>query len=348
MFRFFLPQSSDPAERLRLLHDQFDAFTQSDALQELFSLLHTDADSFRADYNGRRSTGSVRETQVLTPAEHLEPLRYQLYPLLSELGFFHIDKPLQPDADHILILGGSLNACHLRANAGKRWITEKTRSVDGLACFRPIHPVEREKSAFASAADTEFGAMTDAFCRAYRLDPETARDTFTSDRNLNRISCIRTLSAARPDLPSVGTEVRSEKLDTRSSRPSGECAYRIFAAPSTQPDQRRADTGDTLLYYLQETSPASAASLLAVTHNRYCNRQFLQLAWYLLKYQQEYRDVSASPEHLDMPVSLDIIGLYTGGDIPAADQYDPYQLLQDLIGILDWIDRFRGDADFFA
>ena len=40
--------------------------------------------------------------------------------------------------------------------------------------------------------------------------------------------------------------------------------------------------------------------------------------------------------------SLDVVGLFTGDTISAPDQYDPFQLLQDLIGILDWIDRFRG------
>ena len=308
MFRFYMPQASDPAEQTRLLNLQFEAFIQSDALQELFSLLHTDTDRFRVDFNGRRTADGVRETQVLTPSEQLEPLRYQLYPLLAELGFFHINKPLQSDAGHILILGGSLNACHLRAQAGSRWITGQTRSVDGLTCYRPIHPIERAKSTYTSLSDTEFGVMTEAFCEAYHLDPASASDAFDGDRNLNRISCIRTLSAA----------------DSSDSY-----AYRIFAAPSTQPDERRADTGDTLLYYLQEAAPAPDASLLAVTHNRYCNRQFLQLAWPLLH-----------ERHAVAP-ALDVVGLLTDDEIPAAEQYDPYQLLQDLIGILDWIDRFR-------
>ena len=337
MFRFYMPQVSDPAEQIRLLNSQFDAFTNSDALKELFSLLHTDADSFRVDYNARRTADGVRETQVISPSEHLEPLRYQLYPLLAELGFFHINKPLQPAADHILILGGSLNACHLRAKAGVRFITERTISIDALTCFRPINPIERAKSAFTSASDTEFGVMTEAFCNSYDLDASSARDEFAGDRNLNRISCIRTLSA-------VGADARS---GAQSVGPSEDRAYRIFAAPSTQPDIRRADTGDTLLYYLQKTSPSPETSsedpfddpfndsLLAVTHNRYCNRQFLQLAWHLLQYCRE--------RHYAAP-SIDVVGLFTDDTIPTADTYDPYQLLQDLIGILDWIDRFRSFA----
>lgn len=307
MFRFYLPQVPDPEERIRLLNEQFDAFLHSDALQELFALLHTDADHFRTEYNGRSVSGGVRETQELTPMERLEPLRHQLYPLLYELGFFHINQPLRTGADHILILGGSLNACHLRTDAGKKWITEKTRSVDGLTCFRPIHPVERTRSAVASQSDTEFGAMTEAFCKSFDFDPATCSDDFAGDRNLNRISCVRTL-------------------------PSYEgCVCRIFAAPSSQPDQRRADTGDTLLYYLQKASPDPGSSLLAVTHNRYCNRQFLQLAWYLLKHDADHHNAVAS---------LDVVGLFSDDNIPTAEQYDPYQLLQDLIGILDWIDRF--------
>lgn len=65
MFRFYLPQTADPEERIQLLHEQFDAFLQSDALRELFALLHTDAVHFRGEYDGRNVSGGVRKTREL-------------------------------------------------------------------------------------------------------------------------------------------------------------------------------------------------------------------------------------------------------------------------------------------
>ncbi|MBR0342290.1 MAG: hypothetical protein IJH64_08610 [Oscillospiraceae bacterium] len=67
---------------------------------------------------------------------------------------------------------------------------------------------------------------------------------------------------------------------------------------------------------------------MAITDNRYCNRQFLQLAGLLL---------SGCP----VPVGLDVVGCRDDRDIVTLDEYDPFQYLQDLISILDWIERFR-------
>ena len=123
-------------------------------------------------------------------------------------------------------------------------------------------------------------------------------DSFHGDRNLNSISCIRTCGP-----------------------------YRLFAASSSEPEIRRADTGDCLCFYIDKTSPDEGESLLAITSNRYCNRQFVQTAYQLIR--------------KGCRADFDVIGCRDDEHIQTADEYDPLQYIQNLIGTLDWIERFR-------
>ena len=70
-------------------------------------------------------------------------------------------------------------------------------------------------------------------------------------------------------------------------------------------------------------------SLIIPTYNRYCNRQFLQLAYQIIKE--------------DRRVGLDVIGNYGNDELHVLKGYDPYQYIQDVIAMIDWIKRFRND-----
>ena len=299
-----MPGHTMPAkERKRHLENQMEAFLRQEALSAVFDLLHTDRDRIGKDYNGRTAEdGRVIETQVLTPLASLEEKREELYPLLAELGFFHINKPLSECHTRILVLGGALNACFTRTNSAAAWKDRDTLSVDGLACYRPVHPKERAASVYSSACETEFGVLSDAFSEAFGLSSAGFHDDFRGDRNLNRVSCVREFSVS-----------------------PGNCLYRVYAAPSSEYTLRRADTGDTFRFYLENAGVTPGDSLLAVTNNRSCNRQFLQLAGHIIKN--------------DLPVGLDVAGCVPDGRIDTVKTFDPLLYLQDLIGILDWIGR---------
>ena len=306
MFRFSMPEPSLPLrEQKEALKSQFDRFLCSAPLRELFSLLGVDRQTFAGVYEGRKAAGgTVRELQELAPLPALEQHRNELYHLLNELGFMKINRPLYPHNSHILVLGGSLNACHVRTQCAARWADPSTRFVDGLACYRPINPVERKNNGFSSLCDTEFGAMRDSFADVFDLSSTAGTEEFVSDRNLNGISCVRTFPA--------GADGRG---------------YRVWAAPSTQPELRRADTGDSLLFYLGKTELRPPDSILAVTHNRHANRQFVQIAFQLIK--------------KETPLRLDVIGCIPDESVLTEEQYDPFLYLQDLISLQDWIERFE-------
>lgn len=365
MYRFVMPEPDlNRIEQYNLLCSQFESFLKSDALCELFDLLEVDRTSFCRIYNGRRlSDGKTLETQELEPVADLEKHRDKIYPILNELGFLTINKPLEPDHSHLVVLGGSLEACFSRTRAAKLWMSPSVGFADGLACYRPIHPTEREADlssyqviqpgereadlsgcqiiqpgeretdlscsqiiqsvereadftcpqivhSFGREADlsclinceTEMGAMTESFVSVFSL-PHRWKDDFQGDRNLNNISCIRAFS------------------DTPYGR-----QYRVFAAPSTNPKLRRADTGDSVSYYLQKAGIGPSDYILFLTNNRYCNRQFLQLAYLMMEQEQSIR--------------FDIIGCTPDERVISCERYDPYQFFQDLIGVLDWIERF--------
>ena len=304
MLRFVMPDPALPCDRqIQLLRAQFETFLRSDALRALFDILRVDRASFSRVYNGRRAAdGRILETQELAPAVSLEPHREAIYPLLEEMGFFTINKPLRADHSHLVVLGGSLEACYTRTRAAAAWMTPSVRCADGLACYRPIHPKERTGDARFFRCETEFGAMSESFASVFSL-PGAWEDAFHGDRNLNGISCVRTFSG-----PEDGRQ------------------YRVIAAPSSQPERRRADTGDSFLFYLRQTGLCPSDSLLVLTNNRYCNRQFLQLAFLMMQRER--------------PIAFDIIGCTPDERVISRDRYDPFQFLQDLIGVLDWIELF--------
>ena len=301
MFRFLMPDASLPVrEQVLQLREQCNAFLYCEPLHEIFRLLRVDAVSFRKIYNGREQPdGRILESQKLSRKDNLEAFRSELYPLLRELGFLDINRPLKNDYTRILILGGSLNACFTRTVCAKGHLRPSVRAVDALSCYRPLNPIERSASAFITAADTEFGAVADAFVTVFGLDAASAEDDFQGDRNLNGISCVRTYPA------------RSEPV------------FRVFAAPSRQKELRRADTGDSLLFYLDRVHSETSDSFLVTTDNRYCNRQLLQMACRML--------------HQGRSANLDLIGCTPDECIVTPEKYDPFQFLQDLISLLDWI-----------
>ncbi len=306
MFRFVMPDSMMPAEERRdHLIKQMDEFLNLDALKCVMQLLHTDFENLKTDYDLRtRGAGKVVEAQVLDPVKEIEKVRSELYPLFDELGFFHINKPRSDRYSRVLVLGGTHSSCFTRTECGACFRDSSTLSVDGLSCYRPINPRERKSSRFRSSADTEFGVLSDAFADTFELKREVFEEDFISDRNLNSISNIR------------------KYVDENDGS-----IYRIYAAPSREPELRRADTGDTLKFYYDNAGVSSGESILAVTNNIYCNRQLLQLAHFIIE------------EGID--VDLDVIGCDPDEIVATPQSYTIILYIQEIIGILDWINRFK-------
>lgn len=266
MFRFTMPQTPDIHQRGRLLKDQCIKFLESPALAGVFDVLETDRETFLKD----QKEGFIRVED--------SKKRTALYPFLDELGFFRINKPLLTEYDHILVLGGRLNACFERTKGATRWIGEKTLTIDGLTTDRRIENGERKVSAYQGSFNTEDEALREAFSSVFGKD---------TDR------------------------------------------FRIFVTPKSEADRRRPDTGDTLEYYLKQAHLMEGATLLAITNNRYCNRQFLQMAHLLLENR--------------INAVLDVVGITSDKKTVTPDSFDVAEFLRDLAGVLYWIGEICQD-----
>lgn len=306
MIRFIMPNFDlDKVSRIKELNKQVEAFMECAALKALLDKLDTDIDCIAEQYNARvQKGGKVIETQEIVSIPELAKRRDELYPLFDELGFFKINRPVSTKYTRILILSASLKSTYLKTKCSAKYITPKVLSIDALSCFRPINPVERINTGCKINSDTEFGCASDSLSEIYGIPFDTWEDDFSGDRNLNRISCIR-------------------KCMKTGAYPM----FRVFAAPSSEPSIRRADTGDTLKFYMENAGIQDGESLLAITSNRYCNRQFLQLAYQIIKENRR--------------VGLDVIGNYSDEELVVLKGYDPYQYIQDVISMIDWIKRFR-------
>ena len=311
MTRFTMPDTSLPINEQRdLLREQFNKFLCCDAIKDILSILNTDLHEIKTIYNGRTlQGGKIRESMEFNDDNRLEKYRHELYAPLKELGSFDINTPISNKNSHIIILGGSLTSCYNRTNYALNWINKDTKQIDGLSCYRPISPKERKGISQDRMGDTEFNAMSYAFIQTFNLQESIITDEFVSDRNINRISNILTIS----------NDNASEK----------DIIYRVLAAPSTEPNLRRADTSDTINYYLNNSKLDKNSSILAITDNRYCNRQFIQLASTMLNSNVSYY--------------LDIIGCFRGDKITTIDNYNPYQYIQDTISLIDLIEKFNSN-----
>ena len=305
MIRFNLPvQGTGFTEKTEMLSSQIHEFLESDVLSEALSVMGVDRTTVFDKFNNRSGLdGKVIESQYLEKVKIRPETSQRMYFLFRELGFIDINKPVIHHPSRIVILGASYRATWDRTCAAARWKDEHTKSVDGLGCYRPISPIERSavKEPYSSA-ETEFGVLSDAILSCFQLDGSEVIDDFHGDRNLNRIHCVRA-------------------IDNRES----ECKYRVFSAPSTEPDVRRADTADTIQYYLDRTEPDD--SMLFITNNRYCNRQFLQIVYEMLRRNQLF--------------PMDIIGCFDDENLVSEDdnRYDVMQYMLDIVAMLDWSKR---------
>lgn len=308
MFRFTMPDTSLPIpEQSELLREQFASFLKSDALSDIMSILETDLDNISAEYNKRTlRNGKVCEIHDIRDNNSLDKYRYLLYPLFKEIGFININKPVRPYHSHVVVLGGSYNSCHIRTASALNIIDDSTLFVDGLSCYRPINPVEKNGFSRSISADSEFGAITEAFIETFSLENYDIKEDFASNRNINSISNIRTF----------------ESGDNRT--------YRIMAAPSGEPDMRRANTADTLKFYMDNTDLSVDSTVIAVTNNYYCNRQFIQLVYEILKAGTSF--------------NIDVVGCISDDSLITAEEYNPNTYTQELIALIDWINKFNDDS----
>ena len=149
------------------------------------------------------------------------------------LGMTQTDPPRLTQYDHVLILGGLLRACLLRPRYTASLVAHGLLPGDiaAIGGFRPLkgNELELAKSTGLSDVDNEIEAMDAGVRRAFGLEHPALQEVGEANEENPNSSWLVRHYEAPPDIP-----------------------VRVVAAPSSDPDHRRANTPDTYTFWASE------------------------------------------------------------------------------------------------
>ncbi|MGK5741656.1 hypothetical protein [Micromonospora sp. URMC 103] len=163
----------------------------------------------------------------------------------AALGLVHAVPPALPRYAHLLVLGGLAHACLRRVSYAAHLLSRGVRvtgEVAVLGSHRPLSDVERRTLAEAGVAggETEVDALDAAVRLAFGVTGPAERDG---------------LDAGHPH----------HSWSSRTYRPAGAPPVRVLAAPSSEPERRRAHTADTQRFWAGHARLAARDEVLLVT-----------------------------------------------------------------------------------
>lgn len=256
------PGGPDPT----VLIDQITTWVTSPAVRDLVAL-------FDGQWPGHGTTAELLDYLEAFSAEHWDFRRgrernlartQQFDPRTQEvireaawaLGLVDPPKPARGDYSHLVILGGLVRACLARPAAARMLLAEQVQvpEVTALSGFRPLvgdeavvadtFGLERGEGAFRN---TEFALMDSGMRRAFNL-------------------------TGLPHAQGEGDIQHSPRTSwwTHSYRDAAGRVIRVVAAPSSEPELRRANTADTYRFWAQHIARLTPADrVLLVTSTIY-------------------------------------------------------------------------------
>lgn len=191
------------------------------------------------DFRGGRERPEAREP-AFDPATAARVLA-----AAAALGLVRPRPPARPGYAHLVVLGGLAHACLRRVAYAAHLLRAGTRvtgEVAVLGSFRPLSPTEHAMLAAAGVAgcDTEVAALDAAVRLAFGVTGLAEQDG---------------VDAGHPH----------HSWSSRTYRPVGTPPVRVLAAPSSEPDRRRAHTADTQRFWAEHVRLAPGDPVLLVT-----------------------------------------------------------------------------------
>ena len=191
---------------------------------------------------------------LLSDADLTEKQKSLALKAAAELGLCGNAIPSKNSFDYIWVLGGAKLSCLLRSRLAAQTIKNTgsfPKAVVMLASMRPIGDAEREATGtYAPGAGTEF----DLFAAAVKTE-FSVRDDFSEERydgdNENSSWIIRKYPAAG-------------------------CDIFIIAAPSSEPQKRRANSADTYQFFFDRFPAPEGSSVLLSTSQIYVPYQHME------------------------------------------------------------------------
>lgn len=170
------------------------------------------------------------------------------------LGLVDIVQPMKSSYDVVLVPGGARMSCLYRTRYAGELLQQQKITAEylvGLTGMRPILDSERKATdTYAKDAVTEYDLM----CRAMEqvFDIEQTQQVIENTENINSVWALVEYG--------------------------GQPAITVLAAPSTEPDKRRANTADTFLFWQDKKAAGTGKRILIVTSQIYVPYQQLEAA----------------------------------------------------------------------
>ncbi len=265
--RIICPDSGlNKEKRIETLFEEIKDWVYSEALKKLICLFggkelaDSLGDDFNSDIERLHDFAEIWDFRKGKERWHIEDEQFVLdnEELIQEsarcLGLKDIVTP-DKEADYILPLGGARSSNHVRPLMSKKIIDDHNwsgKKILALSGTRPISDVERPfVDEYAPEAETEFDAINRGLELTYDLDTFTEKRH--DDENINLCSSIR-------------------KYDKKYR----DCEIYSLAAPSSEPEKRRANSVDTFKFLLDEFHISPGDKLLLITSCIYVPFQSLR------------------------------------------------------------------------
>ncbi|MBJ7452526.1 MAG: hypothetical protein JHC71_10635 [Blastococcus sp.] len=250
-------------------------------------------DEFSTRWDGRRGA----ERNLATPLELSDEQVALTDDAARALGLVDPRPPRRKEYDHVFALGGLVRACVVRPAHVARLIAAgdiRTTNVTALGGHRPFGGDEGDlaRSIGLDGVDEEYEALDRGTRWAFGLGAPIAED------------------GERSELPGGTWSVRTYAAE-------GGPRIRVAAAPSSEPERRRAHTADTYEWFARTLAAVEPGqTLLAVTTAIYVSAQ-----------------QAAALRMLALPfdVQVETIGVVPGSVLPKlAQTFTPSHYLQEI------------------
>ncbi|MET7667935.1 hypothetical protein [Micromonospora luteifusca] len=229
------------SEPMRALVSEYGASLPQASVGDLLAWL----DAFSDEHWDFRKHGKVERDQVKAPS--FLPDRVDLIlAAATALRLVHPDRPPHSTYDHLLVLGGLGRACLQRTEYAAQLVRDNivvVPKVAALGSFRPLTETETILPGLASSR-FEVDAMDVGVRIGFGLD-DPARSESSDGAVTHQSWQARTYRAVD------GPEVH------------------VLAAPSSEPESRRANTPDTYEFWARRFSLRSTDRILVITSSIY-------------------------------------------------------------------------------
>ena len=191
---------------------------------------------------------------IRTDDPRIEENRELIEMVSRKLGLLDITEPIIGEPRYILALGGARMTNYNTPLKARSLIDEKGWqgvNVAGLSTFRPT--VERDRPHFekyAPGAETEFHAMCGGIEEVFGVSEYEAAE---------------------------GREENNKSESRIYSRKYAGGTIAALAAPSSEPEKRRANTLDTFMFFLDVFHPSEGSKIILTTNSIYVPFQLMKL-----------------------------------------------------------------------